>query len=139
MVTIGRTGRKAGGGFYDYPEGGKKALWPGLAAEFPPATEQPPLADVRDRLLTIQALEAAACLEEGVLVQPQEGDLGSILGVGFPTWTGGALSYIDTVGLRTFVQRCDALAALYGPRFAPSAWLRAKAKAHACLVPTPGA
>jgi 3-hydroxyacyl-CoA dehydrogenase/enoyl-CoA hydratase/3-hydroxybutyryl-CoA epimerase len=137
MVMLGRAGRKAGGGFYDYPQGGRKQLWTGLKEEFPIATAQPEPQEVVNRLLCIQALEAARCLEEGVLVNAHEGDLGSILGVGYPSWTGGALSYIDTVGIRAFVATCDALAEKYGARFAPSAWLRERAERNEPLVTNP--
>jgi 3-hydroxyacyl-CoA dehydrogenase / enoyl-CoA hydratase / 3-hydroxybutyryl-CoA epimerase len=137
MVQLGRTGRKTGGGFYDYPAGGKKQLWSELSEVFPVASAQPDVEEVRDRLLAIQALEAVHCLEEGVLVEPQEGDLGSILGVGFPAWTGGALSYVDTLGARSFVELCEALAAKCGPRFSPPASLRNMAAANRQYVTTP--
>lgn len=137
MVQMGRLGRKSGGGFYEYPADAKKRLWPQLAEHFPVKAEQPPVQDLVDRLLCIQALEAARCLEEGVLDNAHEGDLGSILGVGFPSWTGGTLSYIDTVGARQFVQTCDALAKKYGPRFKPSAWLREHAERQQALVTNP--
>jgi len=122
-----RPGKSGGKGFYDYPEGGKKRLWSGLKQAFPPAATQPEVSEVRKRLLYIQALETTRCLEEGVLSQPQEGDVGSLLGWGFPAWTGGTLSLIDTVGLKVFVAECDRLAGSYGARFAPSQWLRDRA------------
>ena len=119
VEDLKRTGRKAGAGFYEYPPEGRKFLWPGLATEFPPAAAQPSLDDVKLRLLYIQALEAARCLEEGVLTHPADGDLGSILGWGFPSWTGGVLSFIDTVGAARFVGDCERLAERHGPRFRP--------------------
>jgi 3-hydroxyacyl-CoA dehydrogenase / enoyl-CoA hydratase / 3-hydroxybutyryl-CoA epimerase len=122
-----RPGKRAGKGFYDYPEGGKKRLWPGLAKAFPPAATQPPLAELRRRLLFIQALETARCLEEGVLAEAKEGDVGSVLAWGFPTWTGGTLSFIETTGLAAFVAECDRMAKSYGQRFTPSQWLRERA------------
>jgi 3-hydroxyacyl-CoA dehydrogenase/enoyl-CoA hydratase/3-hydroxybutyryl-CoA epimerase len=122
-----RPSKKAGGGFYDYPEGGKKALWTGLKQAFPPAAVQPELEEVKKRLLYIQSLETARCLEEGVLSQPADADLGSVLAWGFPTYTGGTLSLIDTVGPRAFVAECDRLAQAYGPRFQPTAGLRDRA------------
>jgi 3-hydroxyacyl-CoA dehydrogenase/enoyl-CoA hydratase/3-hydroxybutyryl-CoA epimerase len=128
-----RLGRKAGGGFYEYPAGAKKYLWPGLAKEYPPRADQPSLAAVKERLLYIQALEAARCLEEGVLTHAADGDLGSILGWGFPSWTGGALSFIDTVGVRAFVARCGALADACGPRFAPPPGLVERARSGAAF------
>jgi 3-hydroxyacyl-CoA dehydrogenase/enoyl-CoA hydratase/3-hydroxybutyryl-CoA epimerase len=127
LEEFGRPGKRAGKGFYDYPEGGKKRLWAGLAEAFPPSERQPPVAEVRKRLLFIQALETARCLEEGVLAQAKEGDVGSVLGWGFPTWTGGTLSLIETTGLAAFVAECDRMAASYGPRFAVSQWLRERA------------
>jgi 3-hydroxyacyl-CoA dehydrogenase/enoyl-CoA hydratase/3-hydroxybutyryl-CoA epimerase len=138
MVGLGRLGRKTSAGFYDYPAGAKKRLWSGLAELFPVKAEQPPVEEVRDRLLAVQALEAVRCMDEGVLTSAQEGDLGSILGVGFPSWAGGALSYIDTLGAAHFVSQCDALAARWGDRFLASASLREKAASGQALVSTPG-
>jgi 3-hydroxyacyl-CoA dehydrogenase/enoyl-CoA hydratase/3-hydroxybutyryl-CoA epimerase len=122
-----RPGKRAGKGFYDYPEGGKKRLWPGLAQAFPPTPQQPSVDELRKRLLYIQALETARCIESGVLSQAKEGDVGSVLGWGYPSWTGGTLSFIETVGLADFIAECDRLAAAYGPRFKPSEWLRERA------------
>jgi 3-hydroxyacyl-CoA dehydrogenase/enoyl-CoA hydratase/3-hydroxybutyryl-CoA epimerase len=127
LVELDRPGKRAGKGFYDYPESGRKRLWPGLAQVFPPATTQPPLAEIRKRLLFIQALESARCLEEGVLAEAKEGDVGSVLGWGFPSWTGGTLSLIETTGLAAFVAECDRLTRNYGQRFSPSEWLRERA------------
>ncbi|MBX3577405.1 MAG: enoyl-CoA hydratase/isomerase family protein [Rhizobiaceae bacterium] len=126
-VDLGRGGRKAGAGFYDYPAGTEKRLWADLARQFPAATSQPEARDIGRRLLCRQAMEAARCMEEGVLSDAADGDLGAILGVGFPSYTGGTLSYIDTMGVGTFVQNCDRLADLCGERFRPSEWLRNRA------------
>ncbi len=123
---IGRSGRKTGGGFYDYPEGGKKHLWKGLAEHFP-VKDGWDITELKQRFLYAQAMETARCLEEGVLETPQDADLGAVYGWGFPGWTGGTISYIDTIGIAEFVAQSDRLAQLYGPRFLPSAWLRAKA------------
>jgi 3-hydroxyacyl-CoA dehydrogenase/enoyl-CoA hydratase/3-hydroxybutyryl-CoA epimerase len=123
---IGRAGRKAGGGFYDYPEGGKKRLWPGLAEHFP-VKDDWDVEALKQRFLYAQAMETARCLEEGVLETPQDADLGAVYGWGFPLWTGGTISYIDTVGIKTFVAEADRLAQLHGARFLPSKWLRDKA------------
>ena len=123
---IGRSSRKAGGAFYDYPEGGKKHLWQGLADHFP-VKQDWDVEELKKRYLYAQAMETARCLEENVLETPQDADLGAIYGWGFPAWTGGTISYIDTIGLKTFVEESDRLAQLYGPRFLPSAWLRDKA------------
>lgn len=126
--SLQRRGRRHGAGFYDYPPGEKKRLWPGLAAQFPRAAEQPDVAECKRRLLYVQALDTARCLFEGVLTDPAEADIGSILGWGFPTWTGGALSLIDTVGVQTFTRECEQLARRYGPRFAPPRALRRMAR-----------
>lgn len=126
-ATLGRIGRRCGKGFYDYPEG-KRALWPGLADVYPPLAVQPDVEEIKKRMLYIQALEAARCMEEGVIGSAAEGDVGSLLGIGFPTWTGGVFSLIDTVGATAFVNACDQLADLHGERFRPSAWLRQRAE-----------
>ena len=127
--TLDRPGRRGGGGFYDYPAGGKKRLWSGLATEFPQAAEQPSVEEVKKRVLYIQALETARCLEEGVLTHPADGDLGAVLGWGFPGWTGGTLSLIETVGVDAFVAECDRMAQRYGQRFSPTPKLREMAAA----------
>jgi len=113
-----RRGRLHGGGYYDYPEGAPKSLWPGLK-EF----EKPALAWRLDllgeRLLMRQALEALRCLSEGVIASAHEVNVGSIYGIGFPAWTGGAYQYVQGMGLNRFLARCKELAALHGDRFAP--------------------
>ena len=118
-----RIGRRGDGGFYDYPVEGGKHIWPGLKELFPVADEQPDARELVKRYLHIQALETARCLEEGVLTHAADGDLGALRGWGFPAFTGGTLSYIDTVGTARFVAECEELAAQYGPRFKPSPWL----------------
>jgi 3-hydroxyacyl-CoA dehydrogenase/enoyl-CoA hydratase/3-hydroxybutyryl-CoA epimerase len=118
----GRLGRKNGKGFYDYPRGGRKKLWPGLA-DLQPHKLDPARIDpnqLKQRLLAIQALETARCVEEGVLTDVREADVGSILGFGFAPFTGGTLSYIDMMGSKAFVELCSRLEASYGARFAPS-------------------
>jgi 3-hydroxyacyl-CoA dehydrogenase / enoyl-CoA hydratase / 3-hydroxybutyryl-CoA epimerase len=119
-----RPGRKGGAGFYEYPKEGNKKLWPALTEHFPLAAHQPDVREVRNRLLYIQALETARCLEEKVLIHAADGDLGSVLGWGFPAWSGGALSLIDTIGAGTFVTECEQLAERCGPRFTPTEQLR---------------
>lgn len=116
---LDRIGKKSGKGMYEYPEGGKKFLWPGLAEHFPAAADQPSIEEVKKRLLYAQALDAARCMEEGVLTDPADGDVGAMLGLGFPPYTGGPLSLIDTVGVKNFVAECDRMAELYGERFTP--------------------
>jgi len=127
VEDLKRLGKRHGQGFYEYPKDGKKHLWAGLAEQFPPRAEQPGVEEVKTRLLYIQALETARCFEEGVVTNPIDADLGSILGWGFPAWTGGTLSFIDTLGLANFVATCERLAATCGPRFQPSAALKARA------------
>ena len=124
MYNSGRKGKRFGAGFYEYPEDGKKHLWPGLKDDFPVAAEQPEFEAVKKRLLHRQALEAARCLEEGVISEPEDGDIGSVFGIGFPPYTGGPFSYIDTIGISQFVTECEALAASHGKRFMPSEWLK---------------
>ncbi|HMB60741.1 MAG TPA: 3-hydroxyacyl-CoA dehydrogenase NAD-binding domain-containing protein, partial [Xanthomonadales bacterium] len=124
---LDRKGKRYGAGFYDYPADAKKHLWPGLAEHFPHAESQPEVEAVIERLLTIQALESARCYEENVITHPEDADVGSIFGIGFPAWTGGVLSYIDTVGIREFVAVCDRLAKAHGDRFTVSPWLRERA------------
>jgi 3-hydroxyacyl-CoA dehydrogenase/enoyl-CoA hydratase/3-hydroxybutyryl-CoA epimerase len=128
VEELKRPGRRFGAGFYDYPQDAKKRLWGGLAEVYPRAAVQPSADDLVKRFLSIQALEAARCMEEGVVTTAAEADLGSILGWGFPAWTGGTLSYIDTIGIVAFVAECDRLAKRHGKRFKPSKWLRERAE-----------
>jgi len=117
----GRFGRKNGKGFYDYPQSGPKRLWPGLA-ELQPVKIDPDSIDIpqlKRRLLAIQALESARCVEEDVITDVREADVGSILGFGFAPFTGGTLSYIDGMGAKAFVDLCNQFAKSYGERFKP--------------------
>jgi 3-hydroxyacyl-CoA dehydrogenase / enoyl-CoA hydratase / 3-hydroxybutyryl-CoA epimerase len=117
----GRLGRKNGKGFYDYPQGGPKRLWPGLA-ELQPKKLDPDTIDIQElkhRFLVVQSLEAARCVEEGVITDVREADVGSILGFGFAPFTGGTLSYIDMMGTKRFVELCKKLEKKYGERFKP--------------------
>jgi 3-hydroxyacyl-CoA dehydrogenase/enoyl-CoA hydratase/3-hydroxybutyryl-CoA epimerase len=122
-----RPGKAAGGGFYEYPEGGKKRLWSELKARFEKADKQIPQEDVRDRILFIQAIETVRCVEEGVLKSVADANIGSIFGIGFAAWTGGALQFINQYGVQDFVARAQYLAEQYGERFLPPALLLEKA------------
>lgn len=115
---LGREGKKVKKGFYDYPEGGKKQLWSGLQDIFPQRDNGIDAETVEKRLLHIMALESYRCLEEGVLRSSRDGDVGSLLGFGFPPYTGGVFSYIDYVGAQQFVNECDDFAQRFGERFA---------------------
>jgi 3-hydroxyacyl-CoA dehydrogenase/enoyl-CoA hydratase/3-hydroxybutyryl-CoA epimerase len=132
VETHGRLGRKNGKGFYDYPEKGKgqKKLWPGLK-DLQEQHLDPDTLDKRelqDRLLVAQALEAARTVEEGVITDPREADVGSIIGFGFAPFTGGTLSYIDFMGTKRFVELAESLAKKHGGRFTPPKLLREMAK-----------
>jgi 3-hydroxyacyl-CoA dehydrogenase/enoyl-CoA hydratase/3-hydroxybutyryl-CoA epimerase len=131
----GRMGRAAGKGFYDYPEGGKKQLWSGLASAFPskPGFEEPAaFNELKDRIVYRQALEAARCLQEGVLNTVHDANIGSIFGIGFPAHTGGALQFIYSLGVDAFAKRCNELAGKHGDRFAASAEVLETLK---CMAP----
>jgi 3-hydroxyacyl-CoA dehydrogenase/enoyl-CoA hydratase/3-hydroxybutyryl-CoA epimerase len=133
MVELGRPGRLSGKGFFDYDESGKRiGLWPGLATEFP-VTGDPSTIDLRElseRMLVIEAVESARCVEEGVLTTTADANIGSIMGIGFPPWTGGVLQYINGFpgGVTAFVARADEFAQRYGSRFEPNPLLRKKAE-----------
>ncbi|UZE84919.1 3-hydroxyacyl-CoA dehydrogenase NAD-binding domain-containing protein [Pseudomonas viciae] len=122
-----RPGKAAGAGFYEYPANGKRYLWPQLKSRFEKADGQISSQDIRDRLLFIQALETVRCVEEGVLTSTADANVGSILGIGFAAWTGGALQFINQYGLRDFVARAQYLAEQYGERFSPPTLLLEKA------------
>lgn len=112
-----RNGRAAGGGFYEYPEGGRKFLWPQLATLFGKADAQWDLQELKDRLLYRQSVETARCLAEGVLTSVHDANIGSIFGIGFPGWTGGAMQFIYGTGVDAFLHRAEVLASKYGPGF----------------------
>lgn len=121
---LGRHGRKNGKGFFEYAADGSKKLWPGLAELFPPLAEQPTVDEVKARMLYAQLVDAAKAMAEGVLIDPADGDVGSILGVGFPAYLGGPFSMMDTIGIDKVVAECDRLAARYGAQYAAPQLLR---------------
>ncbi|WP_175410882.1 3-hydroxyacyl-CoA dehydrogenase NAD-binding domain-containing protein [Streptomyces sp. TRM64462] len=134
---FGRTGRSGGAGFYDYDENGKRAgLWPGLREHFTKPDADVPFEDMKERMLFSEALDSVRCLEEGVLTSVADANIGSVMGIGFPAWTGGVLQYINGydggagggVGLPGFVARARELAERYGERFEPPALLLEKAE-----------
>ena len=118
VKELNRPGRAGGGGFYDYPQGGRKHLWPQLKPLFERAEVAWDVATVKDRLLYRQAVETARCLAEGVLTTVHDGNIGSIFGIGFPAWTGGALQFIYGMGIDRFQTRCAELASRHGHGFA---------------------
>ena len=125
LAAQGRMGRKAKAGFYSYDAAGKReGLWDGLAKHWPVAEVQPDLVTVQHRLLMAQVLEAVRALEEGVLTDIREGDVGAILGWGFAPWSGGPFSWLDMIGAARAVAICDELTAAHGVRFAAPALLR---------------
>ena len=125
LAAEGRMGRKAKAGFYAYDAAGKReGLWAGLAANWPVAEVQPDLITVQHRLLMSQVLEAVRALEEGVLTDIREGDVGAILGWGFAPWSGGPFSWLDMIGAARAVEICDGLAAAFGRRYDAPALLR---------------
>ncbi len=129
IKQYGRGGRYHGGGYYEYPPDGEKYLWPKLFELFHKQDLSLPEQDIKDRLLFRQVVESIKCLQEGVLRSVADGNVGSILGIGAPLWTGGFIQFVNTYGLNRFVQRSAELAQRYGPRFAPPELLLRKARA----------
>ncbi len=138
MIAAGRPGRLEGAGFYAYAEGERTGLWPGLRETFPPRGDpsQVVLRDLEERMLFAEALETVKCLDKGVITSVADANIGSILGIGFPGWTGGVVQYMTgyesdghPAGLPGFVARARELAARYGERFEPPASLVARAEA----------
>ncbi|MCG7628556.1 3-hydroxyacyl-CoA dehydrogenase NAD-binding domain-containing protein [Epibacterium sp. MM17-32] len=129
MEDQGRLGRKANAGFFDYDDKGKRVeYWKGLSEKYPQASEQPDLIEVQERLMFAQVLEAVRALEEGVLMDIREGDVGAVLAWGFAPWSGGPLSWLDIIGTPYAAERCDQLAEAYGDRFACPPLLREMAE-----------
>ena len=129
MEAEGRLGRKANAGFYAYDEKGKRQLlWDGLESKYPVSEDQPELSEVQNRLLFAQVLEAVRAIEEDVLMDIREGDVGAILGWGFAPWSGGPLSWLDMVGTPWAAETTNALAAKFGERFKAPDLLETMAK-----------
>jgi 3-hydroxyacyl-CoA dehydrogenase/enoyl-CoA hydratase/3-hydroxybutyryl-CoA epimerase len=125
-----RNGRAAEGGFYDYPAGAKKSLWPELKSLFENAGVAWDMQELKDRLLYRQAVETARCLSEGVLTTVHDANIGSIFGIGFPAWTGGAMQFIYSMGLDAFFARADELAGKFGEGFVLTAAVRDALRKH---------
>lgn len=132
MIAAGRTGKLGGAGFYNYADGRRAGLWSGLAEKYGDATQMP-MEDIQERMLFAEALETVKCFDEGVLRSVEDANIGSILGIGFPAWTGGVVQYVEGYpgGVEGFVARARELAERYGERFTPPASLVARVKAAA--------
>jgi 3-hydroxyacyl-CoA dehydrogenase/enoyl-CoA hydratase/3-hydroxybutyryl-CoA epimerase len=140
MIQNGRAGRSRGAGFFAYDEQGKRTgLWPGLAELFAPKDrpQDVDLAELGERMLVIEAVESARCMEEGVLGAVADANIGSIMGIGYPTWTGGVLQYINGFdrgrGVAAFVAHASDFAARFGKRFEPNVMLRKMAENRECF------
>jgi 3-hydroxyacyl-CoA dehydrogenase/enoyl-CoA hydratase/3-hydroxybutyryl-CoA epimerase len=132
VKELKRPGRAGGGGFYDYAPGQPKRLWPGLKTLFQAAGGDGSAVDIetlKRRFLYRQSIETARCYAEGVLTSRHEANIGSILGIGFPAWTGGAMQFIASEGRDRFLAHADTLAAGFGERFAITAEVRAAIRA----------
>jgi len=129
MIEIGRPSRLKGAGFYEYADGKRVGLWSGLKDTFNSGTTDLPLQDMIDRMLFAEALETQKCIDENVLTTTADANIGSIMGIGFPPWTGGSAQFIvgyegpHGVGQAAFVARAKELAERYGERFEPPASL----------------
>ena len=134
VEEIKRSGRAAGAGFYDYADGKRAGLWSGLREAFSTSPDNaPPLQDLVDRMIFAEVLETQKCVDEGVIVDDADANIGSIIGIGFPAWTGGTRQYAKNysepgakvaTGYKGFVARADELAAKYGERFSPTESLK---------------
>ncbi len=131
MVELDRTGKKDGKGFYDYTDGKRGLIWPGVREAFNSGSVEISLEDMKERMLFAEALETVKCFDEGVLTSVEDANIGSIFGIGFPAWTGGVVQYINQYdgGIAGFVARAKELASKYGSHFEPPASLVAKADA----------
>jgi len=134
LTTNGRNGLGQGGGFYDYDSSGGRKPWSALAKQYLRPDILIPDQDVKDRLLFRQVIEALRCLEDGILNSVAEGNVGSLLGIGAPIWTGGFIQFINTYGLQRFIDRCGELAEKYGERFSAPAIVEKKLRAGETFV-----
>jgi 3-hydroxyacyl-CoA dehydrogenase/enoyl-CoA hydratase/3-hydroxybutyryl-CoA epimerase len=139
VEEFGRPGRSGGAGFYDYTDGRRAGLWPGLAEHFGKPRVEIPFEDLKERMLFAEALDSVRLLEEGVLTSVADANVGSVLGIGFPAWTGGVLQYVNGYpgGVAGFTARARELAAAYGERFSPPALLVATAERGATFTDPP--
>jgi 3-hydroxyacyl-CoA dehydrogenase/enoyl-CoA hydratase/3-hydroxybutyryl-CoA epimerase len=130
LVEAGRTGKSGGAGFYDYADGKRVRLWPGLRTELGATNHDVDLHELSERMLFVEAIETQKCFDEGVITEVADANIGSIFGIGFPAWTGGVVQYVEGYpgGVAGFVQRADAFAARYGERFTVPDTLRARAQ-----------
>src|ERR1700751_1416719 len=125
MIELARPTRLKGAGFYEYVDGKRTRLWPGLRETFKSGASEPPLQDMIDRMLFAEALETQKCLDEKVLTSTADANIGSIMGIGFPPYTGGSAQYIVRYqgpggpGKEAFVAPAREMAAKYGDRFLP--------------------
>ncbi|WP_256819846.1 3-hydroxyacyl-CoA dehydrogenase NAD-binding domain-containing protein [Dietzia sp. Die43] len=134
VEELDRSGRAAGAGFYEYADGKRAGLWSGLREAFNTSPDNaPPLQDLIDRMIFAEVLETQKCVDEGVIVDDADANIGSIIGIGFPAWTGGTRQYAKNysepgakvaTGYKGFVARADELAAKYGERFSPTESLK---------------
>jgi 3-hydroxyacyl-CoA dehydrogenase / enoyl-CoA hydratase / 3-hydroxybutyryl-CoA epimerase len=133
LVEAGRPGRSGGAGFYEYSDGKRVRLWPGLRTEFGATNHDVDLHELSERMLFVEAIETQKCFDEGVLETIPDANIGSIFGIGFPAWTGGVVQYVEGYpgGVAGFVKRADEFAAKYGKRFAVPDSLRERAQAPA--------
>lgn len=130
VVEFDRRGRSTGAGFYEYADGKRLRLWPGLREAFDSGSAEVPFQDLQERMLFAEALETVRCFDEGVLNSVADANIGSLFGIGFPPWTGGVLQYVNSYegGLAGFVARARQLAARYGDHFLPPQSLVDKAE-----------
>ncbi|MFB9744099.1 3-hydroxyacyl-CoA dehydrogenase NAD-binding domain-containing protein [Pseudonocardia sulfidoxydans] len=133
LVELGRPGKSGDAGFYEYVDGKRTGLWPGLRTEFGATNHDVDLHELSERMLVIEALETQRCIDEGVLTSDADANIGSIFGIGFPAWTGGVVQYVEGFpgGVAGFVARADEFAKKYGERFGVPDSLRARASGTA--------